>query len=419
MVEEMINYRPPAPASKGGVVPIEQHRAIQEVQASLVIAKTYKRDPNEAILRIETACKRPALAKEATYAYPRGGTTVTGPSIRLAEVLAQNWGNLDFGIRELSQSFSRTQDGSMQGVSEVEAYAWDMETNVRQRKVFNVPHTRYTRKHGISKLTDPRDIYEMVANQGARRLRACILGVIPGDVVDAALDQCETTLNEGGGAPLEDRIREMLRKFAEVGVDKDMIEAKLGHKVTAIVQAQLTMFHKIYNSLKDGMSTRDQWFSIPAAGESEASQSLDTKISVAAEKQNEEDKWGEFYKSFINLKSGYPDFVKKYWEMFMAAPVAVLERAKEKWYSSTMKAHVGDEPWPGDIVEKKPADADLPQHVLTLQGYIANIGEEAYREALAICELDLDIKPTDLIDNAGLAKKIVEQMEILATSEKF
>ncbi|MDT1904179.1 hypothetical protein FPK34_26285, partial [Acinetobacter baumannii] len=76
---------------------------------------------------------------------------------------------------------------SENGESTVEAFAWDVETNTRQTKVFQVPHIRYTR-NGSKKLTDPRDIYELVANNGARRLRACILGVIPGDVIDDAVN---------------------------------------------------------------------------------------------------------------------------------------------------------------------------------------------------------------------------------------
>ena len=68
---------------------------------------------------------------------PRGGQSVEGPSIRLAETLAQEWGNIQYGIRELSQS---------NGESTVEAFAWDIQTNTRQVKVFQVPHVRYSKK---------------------------------------------------------------------------------------------------------------------------------------------------------------------------------------------------------------------------------------------------------------------------------
>ena len=60
---------------------------------------------------------------------------VKGPSIRAAETLAKYWGNIDFGIKELSQNLNTH-------TSEVMAYAWDLETNTRQTKTFTVNHIR-------------------------------------------------------------------------------------------------------------------------------------------------------------------------------------------------------------------------------------------------------------------------------------
>lgn len=227
----------------------EQSRAIAETQAAMVIAKKFPRNPVDAMDRILNACTRPTLAEGSLYTYARGGTDITGPSIRLAEAIAQNWGNIQFGIRELEQR---------NGESTVEAFAWDVETNTRQVKVFQVRHERHT-KQGSKKLTDPRDIYELVANQGARRLRACILGVIPGDVVEAAIKQCETTLKTKAEVTPE-RISALLTKFHEYGISKAQIEKRIQRRVDAMTPAQLVSLGKIYNSLKDGMSVASDWF---------------------------------------------------------------------------------------------------------------------------------------------------------------
>ena len=77
------------PAGKEAMA-IATTRAAQEVQAAMVIAKKFPRDAIQAEKRILDACKRKLLAENAMYVYPRGGTTIEGPSIRLAEVLAQN-----------------------------------------------------------------------------------------------------------------------------------------------------------------------------------------------------------------------------------------------------------------------------------------------------------------------------------------
>ena len=269
--------------SEGASVPIEQHRAIQEVQAAMIIAKKFPRDQHAAYSRIMTACERPVLARVASYDYPKGKTMVTGPTIRLAEVLAQNWGNMEFGIKELSQGG---------GESEIQAFAWDLETNVRQSKTFCVPHKM--KAHGSFKiLTDPRDIYEHVANMGARRLRACILGIIPCDIVDAAVIKCEETLVKGDGKPIEDRIRGMLEKFKEIEISQELIEKRLQHKTTAIMHSQLVGLGKIYNSIKDGMSQRSDWFEVPGSQQEFSTSDLADKIKQKAEEMDQKEEAGK------------------------------------------------------------------------------------------------------------------------------
>jgi hypothetical protein len=126
-------------------------------------------------------------------------------------------------------------------------------------KVFKVPHTRYSRDKGNTRLTDPRDIYEMIANQGARRLRACILGVIPGDVVEAAMHQAEITLNTKAEVTPE-RLKALVEKFAEFGVSQEQIEKYIQRRLDAITPALLVRLGKIYNSIKEGMSKPADWF---------------------------------------------------------------------------------------------------------------------------------------------------------------
>lgn len=224
------------------------NRQAQEVQAAMVVAKRFPRDERVSCDRILNACNRRSLAETAIYSYSRGGSEVTGPSIRLAECIAQNWGNIDFGYIELDQKI---------GESQVMAYAWDLETNTRQSKVFTVPHIRHTR-NGAYPLNDPRDIYEMIANQAARRVRSCILAVIPGDVIEAAVKQCDLTLKSAAsGVPLEARINDMVAKFAEYGVTADQLANYMGRKVESFSENDVIKLGKIYRSIKDGIVGND------------------------------------------------------------------------------------------------------------------------------------------------------------------
>lgn len=226
-------------------------REMEEVKGQIFMAKQFPRNVFQSEQRILDNCKRPALAEVAVYSYPRGGTKVEGPSIRLAEVLAQNWGNLSFGVKELEQRA---------GESVAMAYAWDLETNVRQEKIFTVKHSRKA-KGQIKKLDDPRDIYELVANNGARRVRACVLGIIPGDIVDKAVAQCNDTLRGNSSGPLKERLGNALTHFKEkYRVTQEQIEERFGYNIDAFTERDYVDLINIYNSLKDGMSKPEDWF---------------------------------------------------------------------------------------------------------------------------------------------------------------
>lgn len=239
------------PTSSGALATTDAQRAVAEVQAALMIARANPRNPIRAMDNILNACTRVSLAESAIYTYGRGGSNVTGPSIRLAEALAQHWGNIQFGIREISQEH---------GSSTVQAYAWDVETNTRREMVFQVAHRRDT-KSGGHNLTSSRDIYEHIANQGARRLRACILSVIPGDVVEAAVAQCDVTLRANADVSPEG-VQRLVEAFASVGVTKEQIEKKIQRRIDSIQPAQIVNLRKIFVSLRDGMSTINEWFEV-------------------------------------------------------------------------------------------------------------------------------------------------------------
>lgn len=233
-----------------GAVSIESDRAVAEAQGKLVIAKRFPRDEARCFQKIIDACSRKSLAEMAMYAYPRANQTITGPSIRLAEELARCWGNMSYGTRELSRK---------EGVSEMEAFAWDEETNVRSVQQFAVRHIRDTRS-GSQALRDERDIYEVTANNAARRLRARILAIIPPDIIESALEQCRKTLAGTTDEPIADRVRKMVTAFAKHGVTPDQIETKLGHKLGETTPDDIVDLLAIYQSLKDGQSSVRDWF---------------------------------------------------------------------------------------------------------------------------------------------------------------
>lgn len=233
-----------------GTVAIEASRAIAEAQGKLVIAKRFPRDEVQAYNRVAQACQRKGIAEKAFYSYNRGGGTVSGPTIRFAEELARCWGNIDYGIKELSQD---------EGKSEMQAYAWDLETNAQSVQNFTNPHIREV--GGKAKiLTSQRDIYEINANMGARRLRSRILAILPTDLVDMAINECKKTLAGNNDEPLIDRVKKMIVAFGKIGVTQDQIEKRLGRKVDTMTIDDFTDYIGIYNAIKQGESKISEWF---------------------------------------------------------------------------------------------------------------------------------------------------------------
>jgi hypothetical protein len=194
-------------------------------------------------------CTRPSLAETGLYQYSRGGSDISGPSIRLAETMARRWGNIASGIKEVSRAG---------GYSECVAYSWDLETGYYDERQFQVRHWRDTRQGGYL-LTDERDIYELIANVGQRRKRAVLLTVLPGDVVEAAREQCERTLKASADTSVE-ALRRIVQAFGEFGVTQAQIEKRIQRRMDSIHPAQVVQLRKIYASLKDEMSSPSDWF---------------------------------------------------------------------------------------------------------------------------------------------------------------
>lgn len=240
------------------MVEADAARAVAEIQAAVVMAKRFPRDPKACIQEILTACERPGLAEIATYSFPKGKNPdgsdkqVTGPSIHLALEIARQWGNLECGLREIE---------SGDGYSMIQAFCWDIQTNLRRVIAFKVRHWRDTKQGGYE-LTGARDIYEITANQGNRRLRSCILGVIPTDIVDMAVKQVHKTMNTKEQVTPE-KIAAMVAAFADVGVTKDMLESKIGRKVDLMPAQTMIGLRKAYQSIKDGYSSISEHFPMP------------------------------------------------------------------------------------------------------------------------------------------------------------
>lgn len=242
----------PTPQGATQTTAVEQARAVSEVQAAVMVAQRVPRDRDRALGEMRDSCGRMAMASRAFYDVKNRGT---GPSVHLARELARIWGNVDYGVHELRR------DDEM-GMSEVRAFAWDQQTNVRSTRTFQVPHARMA-KGERKPLTDLQDVYLNNQNIGARAVRECIFTVLPSWFTEEAQDLCRSTLENGEGKPLEQRISEMIQAFQAIGVKPEQLEAKTDRKRGQWTPADVAQMGITYTSIKRGETSVDDEFAPP------------------------------------------------------------------------------------------------------------------------------------------------------------
>ena len=104
-------------------------------------------------------------------------------------------------------------------------------------------------------------------------MRACILNVVPGDIIEEALEECSSTLKKSK-IPLETRRENAIKAFAKIKVTQGMLEKYLGCRSAAWSVNDMFRLTKVLNSINDGMTTPGEHFpelaAKPLSGEQQA-----------------------------------------------------------------------------------------------------------------------------------------------------
>lgn len=242
----------PVPTHIGQGTAVEQSRAVAEVQAAVVVAQQRPRNTTLALNEMRDSCRNKRLAERAFFKFRRGTSSIAGPTVHLARELARCWGNVQYGLQELRRN-------DAEGYSEMQAWAWDLQTNTRVSNTFVVPHMR-DKTGGPERLTDMRDIYENNTNNGSRRVRQAIFAILPPWFTEEAQDLCNATLADGGGKSLRQRVADAVRMFEGVGVTADQLEEKVGQPSGKWTEHDVAALGVTFRSLQRGEITKDEEF---------------------------------------------------------------------------------------------------------------------------------------------------------------
>jgi hypothetical protein len=238
------------------VVAVEQARAVAQVAAQVQVAQRFPRDLDRVRRELDDACQSFDLARVAFWALPNRGQ---GLSVHLARELAVIWGNVDYGVHELRRDDER-------GMSEVQAFCWDMQRNSRATRTFQVPHAIMAPAPGGQRgkvrqpIVDLQDVYRNNQNAGARAMRECVFATLPRWLVDSAERALRDTLKRGDGKPLDQRRRDAVAWFERQRVTLAQLEARVGRPLERWDDEDVASLQVVADSIRRGETTAGEQF---------------------------------------------------------------------------------------------------------------------------------------------------------------
>lgn len=160
------------------MVVYQQDKAQIDVQIST--AKAYPRNIKRAtenalaIVTMDTD-----TAKTCTYSVPRGGKAITGPSVHLAKILAQVWGNMRVDAKVVAIDAKQVTS---------EAVCFDLENNLAIKTQVKRSIVGKTGRFNDDMITVTGNAANSIA------LRNAVLSVIPRAIVDKVYNAAKQTI---------------------------------------------------------------------------------------------------------------------------------------------------------------------------------------------------------------------------------
>lgn len=218
-----------------------------ELHSLIETAKRYPRNVQSVINRVTTlATLDTETASECFYSLRRQGTIIEGESVRLAEIIASQWGNLLVRTRIVSN------DGKM---ITAEAYAIDLETNFMASITVD---RRITDRNGR---TYSEDMQVMTGNAAsAIAFRNVVMKVVPKSIFKRTIEEVKRVAL-GQALDMETKRQNMINWYAKLGVTKTQLCEYLGvDKIEAIDQQGVFELKSLANAIREGSTTVEESF---------------------------------------------------------------------------------------------------------------------------------------------------------------
>lgn len=240
-----------------------QNRA--EIDVQIATAKQYPRDIHAALERIKTiATIDSSTAADCFYNVQRGGGSIEGLSVRMAEIIAGAWGNMRVQMRIVGN------DGKM---ITVQGMCHDLETNLA---VCVEVKRRITDKNGR---TYNEDMQVMTGNAAsAIAFRNAVLKVVP-KAITAKIVEDVKQVAVGKIADLTAKRKAVIDYFGTLGVSSAELFNYLGiSRADEIDTEKVFVLRGLANAIKEGTTSIEEAFRANSAD----SQAIADKAKAAA-----------------------------------------------------------------------------------------------------------------------------------------
>jgi hypothetical protein len=251
-----------------------------QIDTQIATAKAYPRDIQQCVTdSIATATMDMETAQTCSYALPRGGKTISGPSVHLALILAQNWGNL-----RIEAKISSIDNKSITS----QAVCFDLQKNIAIK--VEVKRSIMTK---TGRMND--DMITVTGNAAnSISLRNAILKVIPKAVVDKVANSAKGLIlgDVSDETKLIKKRKSVLDGFKNTyGVTEKEVLDVLGKPGTSNITADdLVTLIGYAQSIKDGDSTAELIFRAKQVNDAAKSEKVDIaklKVRISQAKTKE------------------------------------------------------------------------------------------------------------------------------------
>lgn len=269
----------------GAIGEIEARRAAIETLARVQVARAFPRKPQmqEIEEELKLICTDPIFAEKAIYAKPAGKKDgvpqfIYGPSVFLAEEIAQNYPNYE--VKPIVYGAHGEQ-------TDCDVQIWDMEKNTRFPFPFAVTHWAWNGSSQKAYLeTNPQKIRQMVQAELSKIKRNLIFATTPKLLQRKCYEWCEATNRQSETALLKDRKNMMLYFSEKLEVTEEQILGYLKRKTKDEIEAKdVRLLRALVQSFKQGeVKPSDIWESaknIPVKGESKAQETEKSSESTS------------------------------------------------------------------------------------------------------------------------------------------